>query len=187
MSFKTHGQRDDLTTVWRSIDGSQLSDGHTARRRRGKGPTAKRSRPSCSTMDSIVDVCSVAICLDDLGIEDIVVESLSEGHGTIRCAHGLMPIPVPAVVNLCQAGTFASRPHLWRGIVVRCARPSTCRARSRSRRRARTLFADCLRKEKPSALSRAKRLRQITVGDGRRPRNIIVRVSAAPTPTILRL
>ena len=61
-------------------------------------------------VDSIVDVCSVAICLDDLGIEDIVVESLSEGHGTIRCAHGLMPIPVPAIVNLCQAGNIALTP-----------------------------------------------------------------------------
>ena len=61
-------------------------------------------------VDSIVDVCSVAICLDNLGIEDIVVESLSEGHGTIRCAHGLMPIPVPAVVNLCQAGNIALTP-----------------------------------------------------------------------------
>ena len=61
-------------------------------------------------VDSIVDVCSVAICLDDLGIEDIVVESLSEGHGTIHCAHGLMPIPVPAVVNLCQAGNIALTP-----------------------------------------------------------------------------
>ena len=61
-------------------------------------------------IDSIVDICSVAICLDDLGIEDIVVESLSEGHGTIHCAHGLMPIPVPAVVNLCQAGNIALTP-----------------------------------------------------------------------------
>ena len=61
-------------------------------------------------IDSIVDVCSVAICLDDLGVEDIVVESLSEGHGTIHCAHGLMPIPVPAVVNLCQAGNIALTP-----------------------------------------------------------------------------
>ena len=39
-----------------------------------------------------------------------MVESLSEGHGTIHCAHGLMPIPVPAVVNLCQAGNIALTP-----------------------------------------------------------------------------
>ena len=33
-----------------------------------------------------------------------------EVHGTIRCAHGLMPIPVPAVVNLCQACNIALTP-----------------------------------------------------------------------------
>ena len=54
-------------------------------------------------VDSIVDICAVAICLDDLGIHDVIVPSLSEGHGTIRCAHGMMPIPVPAVANLCAA------------------------------------------------------------------------------------
>ncbi len=61
-------------------------------------------------VDSIVDICAVAICLDDLGIDDITVESLSEGHGTIRCAHGLMPVPVPAVVNLCQMADIALVP-----------------------------------------------------------------------------
>lgn len=54
-------------------------------------------------VDSIVDICSVAVCLEDLGIHDVIVPSLSEGHGTIRCAHGMMPIPVPAVANLCAA------------------------------------------------------------------------------------
>lgn len=54
-------------------------------------------------VDSIVDICAVAVCLDDLGVDQVVVPSLSEGHGTIRCAHGMMPIPVPAVANLCSA------------------------------------------------------------------------------------
>ena len=54
-------------------------------------------------VDSIVDICAVAVCLDDLGVEKLVVPSLSEGHGTIRCAHGMMPIPVPAVANLVAA------------------------------------------------------------------------------------
>lgn len=54
-------------------------------------------------VDSIVDICAVAVCLDDLGVRDVIVPSLSEGHGTIRCAHGMMPIPVPAVANLCAA------------------------------------------------------------------------------------
>lgn len=109
----------DVTAI---IDGSQLSDGTKRRalaiftalaaaeaKAHGKTPETVMFH-EVGAVDSIVDVCSVAICLDDLGIEDIVVESLSEGHGTIRCAHGLMPIPVPAVVNLCQAGNIALTP-----------------------------------------------------------------------------
>ena len=61
-------------------------------------------------IDSIVDICSVAICLDDLDVTDVIVTSLSEGHGTIRCAHGVMPIPVPAVANLCAAARIALVP-----------------------------------------------------------------------------
>ena len=109
----------DVTAI---IDGSQLSDGAKHRalaiftalaaaeaKAHGKTPETVMFH-EVGAVDSIVDVCSVAICLDDLGIEDIVVESLSEGHGTIHCAHGLMPIPVPAVVNLCQAGNIALTP-----------------------------------------------------------------------------
>ena len=61
-------------------------------------------------IDSIVDICSVAICLDDLDVTEVIVPSLAEGHGTIRCAHGIMPVPVPAVVNLCQAAGIALVP-----------------------------------------------------------------------------
>lgn len=61
-------------------------------------------------VDSIVDICSAAICLDDLDVTEVIVPSLAEGHGTIRCAHGIMPVPVPAVVNLCQAAGIALVP-----------------------------------------------------------------------------
>ncbi|MEE1373502.1 MAG: LarC family nickel insertion protein [Parolsenella sp.] len=61
-------------------------------------------------IDSIVDICSVALCLDDLDVTEVIVPSLAEGHGTIRCAHGIMPVPVPAVVNLCQAAGIALVP-----------------------------------------------------------------------------
>lgn len=117
-----HHHHRSLADVTAIIDGSRLSDGAKRRalaifsvladaeaKAHGKTPETVMFH-EVGAVDSIVDVCSVAICLDDLGIEDIVVESLSEGHGTIRCAHGLMPIPVPAVVNLCQAGNIALTP-----------------------------------------------------------------------------
>ena len=117
-----HHHHRSLADVTEIIDGSQLTDGAKRRalaiftalaaaeaKAHGKTPETVMFH-EVGAVDSIVDICSVAICLDDLDVENIVVESLSEGHGTIRCAHGLMPIPVPAVVNLCQAGNIALTP-----------------------------------------------------------------------------
>ena len=53
-------------------------------------------------VDSIVDVLSVAVCVDSLEIRDVIVPVLYEGCGTVRCQHGILPVPVPAVANIVQ-------------------------------------------------------------------------------------
>lgn len=54
-------------------------------------------------VDSIVDIAAVAVCLDNLDITEAVVPRICEGRGFVRCQHGVIPVPVPAVVNIAQA------------------------------------------------------------------------------------
>ena len=60
-------------------------------------------------VDSICDIVAAAVLFDDLGISDCVVTGLSEGSGLIECAHGALPVPVPAVLNIAEAYGIALR------------------------------------------------------------------------------
>jgi hypothetical protein len=53
-------------------------------------------------IDSIVDIISAAVCLDNLDITHVIVPYMCEGKGTVRCQHGILSIPVPAVANIVQ-------------------------------------------------------------------------------------
>lgn len=53
-------------------------------------------------VDSIVDIVSAAVCLDNLGVSECIVPALCEGTGMIRCRHGMLSVPVPAVLNIVQ-------------------------------------------------------------------------------------
>lgn len=54
-------------------------------------------------VDSIVDIAAAAVCADDLNLSKVYVTQLNEGRGMVRCQHGLLPIPVPAVANVVSA------------------------------------------------------------------------------------
>lgn len=54
-------------------------------------------------VDSIVDITAVAVCMDNLGITETIIPVLYEGTGFVRCQHGMMTIPVPAVAATAEA------------------------------------------------------------------------------------
>ena len=53
-------------------------------------------------VDSIVDITAAAVCLDNLQPDQVVISALTDGTGQIRCQHGLIPVPVPAVTAIAS-------------------------------------------------------------------------------------
>src|SRR5204863_3935739 len=53
-------------------------------------------------LDSIADIAGSAIALDLLGVDEFTSGSVPTGHGTVTCAHGIMPIPTPATAELLK-------------------------------------------------------------------------------------
>ena len=53
-------------------------------------------------VDALVDVVGVCAALDQLNPARIFCSPLPAGRGTVRTAHGLLPVPVPAVLELAR-------------------------------------------------------------------------------------
>jgi uncharacterized protein (TIGR00299 family) protein len=53
-------------------------------------------------LDSIIDIIGAAVCLDMLNPDRISCGEIELGGGTVKCAHGILPVPVPAVLILLE-------------------------------------------------------------------------------------
>jgi uncharacterized protein (TIGR00299 family) protein len=54
------------------------------------------------SLDALADVVGTCLLLEQLGIDRVVAGPIVPGHGTVRCAHGRMPVPVPAVAEMLK-------------------------------------------------------------------------------------
>jgi uncharacterized protein (TIGR00299 family) protein len=53
-------------------------------------------------LDSIIDISSAVIGMKALGIEEIYSSALPTGKGFVKCAHGVIPVPAPATLELLK-------------------------------------------------------------------------------------
>jgi uncharacterized protein (TIGR00299 family) protein len=53
-------------------------------------------------VDSIVDIVGAAICLSHLKVDKVMSSSIELGGGFVKCAHGLIPVPAPATVEILK-------------------------------------------------------------------------------------
>ena len=53
-------------------------------------------------IDTIIDIVGCLLGLEYLGIQKVYVGKITTGHGFVKCAHGLMPVPAPATAELLQ-------------------------------------------------------------------------------------
>ena len=51
-------------------------------------------------IDAIIDIVGTSLGFDWLGVEHIYCSAMPTGGGTVRAAHGMLPVPVPAVLQL---------------------------------------------------------------------------------------
>lgn len=53
-------------------------------------------------VDSLIDICGVAWCLEYLGVDAVHCSALPYSTGHVDCAHGRMPVPAPATLELLK-------------------------------------------------------------------------------------
>jgi len=54
------------------------------------------------TMDAVADIVGVCVLLEQISPAKIVVSPLATGFGSVRCAHGILPVPAPATASIIE-------------------------------------------------------------------------------------
>ena len=64
------------------------------------------------TVDAIADIAAVCLLIHKLAPDRIVVSPIHVGSGTVRCAHGVLPVPAPATAWILKDVPIYSRPDI---------------------------------------------------------------------------
>ncbi|MBI1927277.1 LarC family nickel insertion protein [Candidatus Poribacteria bacterium] len=109
-----HGPSRHLSDIFAILDRSELGEAIIAPAKRifdrlAEAEARVHNMPKeqvhlheVSGIDSIVDIVGAVIGLHLLGIDEVYASPLALGSGFVRCAHGLMPVPVPGTMELLR-------------------------------------------------------------------------------------
>ena len=109
-----HSDHRGLSAICRMIDGSGLSTAAKERanhlfRRLAEVEAAihqtsveKVHLHEVGAVDSIIDIAGCVFALEWFDVERVVVSPLNVGSGTVKCEHGVMPVPAPATAKLIE-------------------------------------------------------------------------------------
>ena len=109
-----HGQHRGLDEILRIIAGAPISEGAkrmssrifvslgTAESKVHNVAVEQIHFHEVGAADAIVDVVCAAIGAEALAVDRFVCSPLNVGSGTVECAHGVMPVPAPATLELLK-------------------------------------------------------------------------------------
>ena len=110
---ETHAHR-HLVDVFEIIDNSSLKDSIKERAKKIFMTVAEAEAKVHGTtidkihfhevgaIDSIVDIVGCSVLIDLLNIDKIYSSSVPVGYGTVKCDHGIMPVPAPATIEILK-------------------------------------------------------------------------------------
>lgn len=54
------------------------------------------------SMDAVADITAVCLLMERLSFDEVIASPVHVGYGTVRCAHGILPVPAPATAYLLR-------------------------------------------------------------------------------------